>query len=151
MFKRFIVVVSLLALALPANAAPFGWVTNIYDLTATSYTYCTSAFPTSSSDAVTPVCGATNNDGWVTIARSNDSFVGAVEWVTKAATSLEYSLECRSYTSGIPIIIEQGSLSATGAKSITLVGLAYDQCRMGLKLTTDTGTNAVTAYFATIR
>ena len=135
----------LLGLALPLQAGPFAWVVQTYNLAATSYTYCTTN-PAGS----TPVCGTAITNGWVSIPATRPVLV-AVEWVTKAATSLEYTIECRSYTSGLGQALVTDGLSAAGAEYTVILsnGNAMDQCRIGLKLTTDTGDNSVTAYFAT--
>jgi hypothetical protein len=148
MAKRIFLLILLLGLALPLQAAPFAWVVEAYDLTATSYTYCT-ANPAGS----TPVCGTAITNGWISIP-SGRPIVAAIEWTTKAATSLEYSIECRPWTGGLGAYLATvGQASMTSASaSYVVIGSNYngfDQCRIGLKLTTDTGTNAVTAYFAT--
>jgi hypothetical protein len=130
-----------------AIAGPFGWVVSAYDLTATSYTYCRMDGSTS-----TPVCGTTINDGWHKMLSGSRAVAAVVEWTTKNATSLEYTLECRSYNSSTyALTVESNALSAVGSKAIVLTNeaAAFDQCRLGLKLTTDTGANAVSAYFAT--
>ena len=129
------------------SPGPFGWVVNAYDLTATSYTYCRM-----DGYGSTPVCGTTISNGWHKML-SGSRAVGAVtEWVTKAATSLEYTLECRGYNGNTyALTLESGSLTAAGSKAIVLTNeaAAFDECRIGLKLTTDSGVNSVTAYFTT--
>ena len=137
----------LLVLPIRSSAGPFGWVVKDYDLTATSYTYCRMDGITS-----TPVCGTTINDGWHKMLSGSRAVAAVTEWITKAATSLEYTLECRSYNgSASALTLESNALSAVGSKAIVLTNeaAAFDQCRLGLKLTTDTGTNSVSAYFAT--
>jgi hypothetical protein len=145
MIKRIVLIGVILLLALPLQAGPFAWVVSTYDLTATSYTYCTTN-PFGS----TPVCGTAITNGWISIPASRPVTV-AVEWVTKAATSLEYTIECRPYSSGLGQALVTDGLSAAVAEYTVILsnGNGMDECRIGLKLTTDSGTNSVTAYFAT--
>lgn len=151
MFKRFLgLVVLALLLVPPVFAGPFAWVLGGYDLTATSYTYCTS---TSSSDT-SPTCAALISSGWVNMPggpASNRPIVAVIEWTTKNATSLDYSVECRSWGASIadpPLVVKQSSLSAVGMDAVVITDIPFDQCRIGLKLTSDTGAQVVNAYFA---
>ncbi len=146
MLKRIGLIVLVLGLlAQVSSAAPYAWVVQAYDLVATSYTYCVTDPPGS-----TPVCGTAITNGWIYIPPTRPT-VAAITWVTKAATSLEYSVECRSWTGGIGQALGTGSLTAVGTNYLVILSNAnvFDQCRIGLKLTTDTGTNSVTAYFGT--
>ena len=146
MLKKVFLVLFLLSLTLPLQASPFGWVVNTYDLTATSYTYCVT-----NPSTATPVCGTAITNGWISIPRNTGGVVASIEWVTKAATSLEYTIECRPYSSGLGQALLTDGLSAAGAEYTVILGNAnaFDECRIGLKLTTDIGVNSVTAYFAT--
>ena len=146
MRNRLVVLLLVAALAaVPLMAGPFGWVVSAYDLAATSYTYCTSASSTSS-----PVCGSGAEAGWIYMPDSRP-YVATVEWITKNATSLEYTIECRANigTAGQALLTD--GLSAVGTENLVVQSTAgaFDQCRIGLKLTTDTGENSVSAFFAT--
>jgi hypothetical protein len=91
-------------------------------------------------------CGATAADGWIPVSLAHTmSF--AVDWITKNATSLDHSFECR--VGGITAtVIEQASQSAVGPSVYVLPDGVWDECRIGLKLTTDTGAQNITALIA---
>lgn len=115
-----------------------------YDLTDTSYTYCTQA---NSPAAAAPTCGAASTDGWVKTSSGNPIVI-QVNWITKNATSLEYQIECKitNDTSTSPSVLSTISMSAIGVQTSTIWPHGYTACRVGLKLTTDTGTNSVSAW-----
>ena len=133
----------LIAVVQSASAGPFAWVMLTYDLTDTSYTYCEQIDSTLT-------CGTAITNGWISIP-PNRPVTTAVEWITKNATSLDYQVECRPWNGGLGQAVLTDTLSAVGAEYLVILSNAngLDQCRVGLKLTTDTGDNSVTAYFAT--
>jgi hypothetical protein len=89
-------------------------------------------------------CGTAVTDGWVGVGTF--STVGfTVEWVTKNATSLEFQTEC-AIGPGQPGILETRSVTAIGNYGPTLTAGVYDRCRLGIKLSTDTGVQSVNAH-----
>jgi hypothetical protein len=147
-----------LLVAAQALAAPFAWVVYNYDLTDVSTVYCTTAAAVESNGVLatptaSPVCAALATSGWIDMVGEGQAHVATIEWVTKNATSLDYTIECRSYASSVGQTLTSGSLSAAGSSNIVILSNAnaFDQCRIGLKLTTDTGVNSVLAYFAAKR
>ena len=92
------------------------------------------------------VCGTTTADGWFAITGFNN-IQSTVEWVTKAGTSIDYSLEC-SIGPGLPIVVNAASATAVGQWSTVVTAGIYDRCRLGLKISGDSGTNLVNAYIA---
>jgi len=132
----------LLLLALPSLAsAQQQYVVKAYNLGDTSFTYCTQAV-----SAATPTCGAAVTDGWMrTPTRNPITFV--LEWITKAATSLEWQIECKATGDGLPVVVNSSaSLTAAGNTFGVIWAHNWHSCRVGLKLTTDSGTNSVTSY-----
>ena len=135
--KRFIAILGLLLITAPLVAdGRLLTVVNAYDLTATSYTYCVN----------TANCGTAATSGWIAIPKT-DVAAATVEWVTKAATSLDYSVECRAGNTGLNIDVEQYSMTSASNRAVVMYAFPWDACRIGLKLTTDSGTNSVNAYF----
>jgi len=92
------------------------------------------------------VCGTTAADGWIQLTGFNN-IQSTVEWVTKAGTSIDYSLEC-SIGPGLPIVVNASSATAVGQWSTVVTAGIYDRCRLGLKISGDSGTNLVNAYLA---
>jgi len=110
-------------------------VVSALDLVDTSYTYYAKG-----------VGGTAATDGWIAVSGSEQVFA-LVTWTTKAAASLDYSVKCKA---GPQVaIIRQSSLTAVGTDTVALLGHGFDFCRVGLKLTTDSGTNDVTASITT--
>jgi hypothetical protein len=141
MLKRFLLLLGLLTLPSLASAQ-VDFFAKTYDLVTTSYTYCTEA-----AGATDPTCGTTSADGWVrTVAGT--PIVIQVNWITKAATSLEYQIECKisNDTDTSPSILSTISMTAIGIQTSTIWPQGYLACRVGLKLTTDAGVNSVSAW-----
>jgi len=92
-------------------------------------------------------CGTAVTDGWFGVGVFGTIGV-QLEWVTKAATSLEMQTEC-AIGSGLPVIVKEQSATASGQWATVVTAGVYDRCRVGLKLTTDTGDQVVNAHIAT--
>lgn len=139
--RTMLAVVALLCLvAGPASARQyrqFYSLLSAYDLAATSTTYY----------APNGTSGTAITDGWVGVSQA-EIVQAAFTWTTKAATSLDYSFECR-VRDGSTIVVESGSLTAVGTGTVIVQKHAFSDCRLGLKLTTDTGTNSVSASITT--
>jgi hypothetical protein len=120
------------------------FIVKTYDLAATSYTYCTQF-----GGEASPTCGAAVTNGWVPTSNLRPIVI-QVNWITKNATSLEYQVECKvsDNSDTTPGIINTISMTATGIQTGTLWPHNYSACRIGLKLTTDTGANSVTAWIS---
>jgi hypothetical protein len=92
------------------------------------------------------VTGVETTDGWFSVGNF-DGVEFDIQVTTIAATSIDYSIECRH--AGVNAAAKQldvGSISSAtlGSNSHTFyLGLPYDQCRVGLKVTGDAGTQAV--------
>jgi hypothetical protein len=144
--KKYLV--ALLLALLPSLASAqydnANFIAKTYDLTATSYTYCTQF-----GGAAAPTCGTTTADGWVPTSNLRPIVI-QVNWITKNATSLEYQVECKvsndSATS--PGVITTVSMTAVGVQSGTIWPHNWSHCRIGLKLTSDTGANSVSAWIS---
>jgi hypothetical protein len=138
---------ALVLLALPSLAsAQVNYVVNAYDLTDTSFTYCTQV-----DSAASPTCGTAATSGWIRLPATGPQggkvATAVVEWVTKAATSLEYQVECKLTASGLPVVVESSNtIGSATQEAVVIWAHNWHSCRVGLKLTTDTGTNSVTAY-----
>lgn len=92
------------------------------------------------------VCGATAADGWIPV--SFFTTIGfEVNYVTKNATSLDHSFECR-VGGDAPLIVEQASQTAVGGTAAVVTAGVWDECRIGLKLTTDAGVQSINALIA---
>lgn len=90
-------------------------------------------------------CGSTISDGWFPVGNFY-TLTFSTEWATKNATSLEAQVECRlGNVSASPTIINSASLSAVGNNTVIITDGVFDSCRLGLKLTTDTGAQSVYA------
>lgn len=89
-------------------------------------------------------CGTAVTDGWVGTGTFHTIGV-TIEWVTKNATSLDFQTEC-AIGPGLPIILETKSATAVGQWGPTITAGVYDRCRVGLKLSTDTGAQVVNAH-----
>jgi len=92
------------------------------------------------------VTGVETTDGWFDVA----SFAGVefhIVVTTLAADSIDYSIECRhTQANSAPAQVFVGSIASDtlGSNSDTLyLGIPFDQCRVGLKVTGDTGDQAV--------
>jgi hypothetical protein len=91
--------------------------------------------------------GAETTDGWFSVAPySGFKIVEQVTTIT--ATSLDFSLECRH--TGLPLYtsetVDAYSFTAAGTHTVYM-NLPFDQCRLGIKVTGDGGTQATWAYF----
>jgi len=91
-------------------------------------------------------CGTAVTDGWIGVGAFYNVAV-TVEWVTKAATSLDFQTEC-AMGPGLPAIVETRSATAVGQWALVITAGVYDRCRVGMKLTADTGAQVVNAYIA---
>lgn len=91
-------------------------------------------------------CGTGAGDGWVPVSLFTEISFG-VDWRTDNATSLDHSYECKLADS-TPAAIEQESQTATGSTFAVVSSGIWDQCRIGLKLTGDTGAQVVDAMIA---
>lgn len=145
--KKFLFAILLALLTVPSMAQydNANFVVKTYDLTATSYTYCTQF-----GGAASPTCGATSADGWVPTPNNGRPVVFQIRWITKNATSLDYQIECKvSDDSGTtPGIVNTISMTATGVQTGTAWPHNFAACRIGLKLTSDTGANSVSAWIS---
>lgn len=91
-------------------------------------------------------CGTGTTDGWFGVGAFYNVDV-TVEWVTKNATSLDFQTEC-AIGPGLPVILETKSATAVGQWGPTITAGVYDRCRVGMKLTADTGAQVVNAHVA---
>jgi hypothetical protein len=91
-------------------------------------------------------CGTAVTDGWFGVGVFN-TVESQLEWVTKAATSLEMQTEC-AIGAGLPVPVWTTSATAAGQWSHVITAGVYDRCRVGLKLTTDTGVQVVNAHIS---
>lgn len=92
------------------------------------------------------VTGTETTDGWFSVATSS-GFRIQQQVTTINADSIDFSLECR-YTGGPnpqPEIVDQYSFTTTGTHGV-YVNLPFDECRLGVKVTNDTGDQAAWAY-----
>jgi hypothetical protein len=89
-------------------------------------------------------CGTAVTNGWVGVG-TFQTVCATVEWVTKNATSLDYQVEC-AMGPGLPIILETKSATAVGQWGPCITSGVYDRCRIGTKLTADTGAQVVNAH-----
>lgn len=90
-------------------------------------------------------CGATAADGWFPADLFYQlNVVYDVEILN--ATSLDVSLECQLAESG-PSVIGQRALGSAAVWSDVLTAGVWDQCRVGLKLTGDTGAQRITVLY----
>lgn len=93
------------------------------------------------------VTGVETTDGWFSVAPFS-AFKIVEQVTTLNATSVDYSLECRhTGTPGYAAeIVERYSFTATGTHTV-YVNLPYDECRLGVQVVGDAGTQAAWAYF----
>lgn len=91
-------------------------------------------------------CGATATDGWIPVSLAT-TFSFVVNWVTKNATSLDHSFECR-VGGDAALVVEQASQTAAGTTAAVVTDGVWDECRIGLKLTTDTGVQSINSLIA---
>lgn len=93
-------------------------------------------------------CGTGDTVGWIPVRGANSvSFDIAV--VTINATSIDATVYCRGGGSvQTPISVSTKNYTAAGGDFVTLAGgtggIKFDSCRVGLKVNTDTGVQAVT-------
>lgn len=90
--------------------------------------------------------GTETTDGWFSVG----NFAGVkfdIQVTDIHADSIDYSIECRgSSVNATPKQLDSGSITSEtlGSNSHTFyLGIPYDQCRVGLKVTNDTGAQAV--------
>lgn len=91
-------------------------------------------------------CGTAATDGWIEVALFERlSFQRVL--TTLNATSIETQVECR--ISGIgTTIIDTSTVTATGTYHYPLATGVWDACRMGVKVSTDTGVQSITGGIA---
>lgn len=144
--RKYILAALLLLLPLSASAQydAANFVVKTYNLAATSYTYCTQF-----GAAASPTCGTAVTNGWVPVSNLRPIVI-QVNWITKAATSMEYQVECKvsDNTATSPGVLNTVSMTAVGVQTGTLWPHNFSACRIGLKLTTDSGTNSVSAWIS---
>lgn len=87
--------------------------------------------------------GATN--GWFDVSKFS-SFQLQWDVLTLNATDITADLECRSSRYAEPVVLTSNTFTAVGSYTYH-VTTPWAQCRTGLKLTGDTGTQAVSIYF----
>jgi len=92
------------------------------------------------------VCGTAVTDGWIPVSLAT-TVAFELNWVTKNATGLDYSFECR-VGGDAAIVIEQASLSAAGATTAVLTSGVWDECRIGMKIDTATSAQSINALIA---
>jgi hypothetical protein len=92
------------------------------------------------------VCGTGAGDGWLDVSDFK-TLNFTVSWITKNATSIDYSLECRAGDASAYFVTDgRVSMTATGVNMYVARDAVFDACRVGLKITADTGANSVSAY-----
>lgn len=90
-------------------------------------------------------CGTGITDGWIPVGKFYN-LAAQVEYVTKNATSVDFSFECKQgNVSAAAAIIDQTAMTATGVYSRQLASGVFDSCRLGLKITGDGGAQSVFA------
>ena len=90
-------------------------------------------------------CGATAADGWIG-ATGAWAMTFQVAVTTINATTIGYSVECR--VGGLAAVALSASTIATATTTSYTIGAgqgAWDECRLGLKVNTDTGVQSVSA------
>lgn len=96
----------------------------------------------------TQKCGTTASDGWMDVTLfSNLTFVRQIS--TFNATSIDSQVECRH--NAIPaaaVIIDTKNATATGVYAVSIYQGAWDACRLGLKINTDTGAQSISVSAA---
>lgn len=94
-------------------------------------------------------CGTAATDGWIDVALSGEiNFVRDITTIN--ATSIESQVECRVNGTGA-IILDTKTIGTTGAYSYIVPTAAWDACRLGVKVSTDTGIQAITARVLLVR
>lgn len=91
-------------------------------------------------------CGTAVTNGWFSVGTFT-TIEAQTEWSTKNATSLEMQTECAMGVGG-PVIAETYSFSAVGNHAHVITAGVYDRCRVGLKLTGDTGVQVVNSHLS---
>lgn len=91
-------------------------------------------------------CGTTVTDGWFQVGVFT-TVETQVEWITKNATSLEMQTEC-AMGAGLPTVVLTDSLTAVVNWSQVVTAGVYDRCRLGIKITGDTGAQVVNAHLS---
>ena len=90
-------------------------------------------------------CGATAADGWIG-ATGAWAMTFQVAVTTINATTIGYSVECR--VGALAAVAVSASTIATATTAAYTIGAgtgAWDECRLGLKVNTDTGVQSVSA------
>lgn len=89
-------------------------------------------------------CGTTASDGWLDVNLFyNLTFVRTITTIN--ATSIDSQVECRqNLNPTAAVIIDTKNATATGAYAVTLYAGAWDACRLGMKINTDTGAQSIT-------
>lgn len=91
-------------------------------------------------------CGTAATDGWVDAALFYRLTFERV-LTTLNATSIQTQVECQLNGVG-SYIIDTNSVTATGTYAYSLGSGVWDSCRMGVKVTTDTGLQSLTGSMA---
>jgi hypothetical protein len=86
-------------------------------------------------------CGTAVTDGWIPVSLKSELSFG-VDWKTKAGTSIDHSFECRLAGSA-PAALEQASTTTATSSFLEITAGVWDECRIGLKISTDTGDQLV--------
>jgi len=89
-------------------------------------------------------CGTGAENGWVN-TRGVDLVRYSLAVDQIAAASVDVVVQCRD-TSAVstPVALVTKSYTAVGGDGILVSGMLYDQCRFGMKVTTDAGAQKVT-------
>lgn len=90
------------------------------------------------------VCGTGAEDGWFDASAAYQINV-ITDVATINATSIDVSVECRA--NGSVATVGTRAITTTGVYSDILLAVVWDDCRVGYKLTTDTGAQNVTSYY----
>lgn len=96
-------------------------------------------------------CGTTISDGWVDAGGFyNVTFTRTITTIN--ATSIQTQAECRlNDNPTVATIIVTDSSTTTGNWGYTLTSGAWDACRLGVKVTTDTGVQSLTSALSVSR
>lgn len=90
------------------------------------------------------LCGTAATDGWFDASAAYQINV-VTDVATINAASIDVSIECRA--GGSTTTVGTRAITGTGVYSDILLAVVWEDCRVGYKLTTDSGAQNVTAYY----